>query len=125
MAFDSGKLVSSAIQRIRLTIGDINPEWALLEDDVYEYLLYKNGSDENATAIEALENIINYYSLNPTDEAFGDISGKRFDIRTMERRLKELKSKPSVGKDGVGRVPMMLRSDRKDWNDFNKLFGDS
>ena len=124
MSFDSGKLVSSAIQRIRLTIGDISEDWAILEDDVYEYLLYNNGSDEQAAAIEALENIINYYSLNPTDEAFGDVSGKRFDIRVMEKRLEALKTKSTKDSSGVSRVPIMLRSDRKDWNDFNKIFGE-
>ena len=124
MSFDSGKLVSSAIQRIRLEIGDISSEWPILQDDVYEYLLYKNQSNERNTAIEALENIINYYSLNPTDEAFGSVSGKRFDIRVMEKRLTSLKNKGEAV-SGVGRVPMVVRSDRSNWDDFNKLFGEN
>lgn len=124
MGFDSSKLVSSAVQRIRLSIGDISEELPILADEVYEYLLYENGSDEQATAIAALENIINYFSLNPTDEVFGDISGKRFDVRLMESRLNELRTKTTKDKSGVSRIPMMLRSDRKGWDDFNKLFGD-
>lgn len=124
MSFDSGKLVSSAVQRVRLTIGDISEDFPILSDEVYEYLLYENGSNEQATAVAALENIINYFSLNPTDEVFGDVGGKRFDIRVMEKRLQDLISKPTKDKSGVGRVPILLRSDRKGWDDFNKLFGE-
>lgn len=124
MSFDAGKLVSSAVQRIRLKIGDISEDFPLLTDDVYEYLLYDNGSDELATAIEALESIINYYSLNPTDEVFGDVSGKNFDIHSMEKRLVELKKETTKDSYGVGRVSIILKSDRKGWDDFNKLFGE-
>lgn len=123
MSFNSSTLTSSAISRIRLTIGDISEEWAILEDSVYEYLLLKNGSDEHATAIEALENIIDFYSLNPTNEAFGDVSGSNFSIRTMEKRLDALKARATADSSGVSRIPIMLKTDRKNWDDFGKVFG--
>lgn len=124
MAFDSSKLVSNATDRIRLMIGDINEDYPILDDSVYEYLLYSNGSDELKTAIEALENIINYYSLNPDDEVFGTIAANGYSTEKMERRLTELKLKVTEDASGVRRVPIMLKTDRTSWDDFNKLFGE-
>lgn len=123
MSFDSGTLTTSAITRVRLTVGDISEDWPILEDSVYEYLLLSNNSDEHVAAIEALENIINFYALNPTNETFGDISGSQFNIKVMERRLTNLKL--SNGKVGVQPVPILLKTDRKNWNDFDKIFGGS
>ena len=124
MSFDSGKLVSSATARIRLQIGDVSEDFPILDDSVYEYLLYKNNSDELRTAIEALENIINYYSLNPQDESFGTVSGAGYNPRQMEKRLEDLKGKLVTDSSNVKRVPVMIKTDRTSWNDFNKLFGD-
>lgn len=124
MAFDSADLVTSAVARVRLQVGDID-EWEILEDSVYEFFLAENSGDEIKAAIEALETIINYYSLNPTDETFGQISGSNFSIKTMEGRLKTLREKLVTDTSGNKRVPLVLRSDRKSWSDFNKLFGEN
>lgn len=124
MSFDSGKLVSNAIMRIRLKIGDISEDFPILDDSVYEYLLYKNGSEELTTAIEALENIINYYSLNPTSEVFGNTSSEGYNPRQMEERLTALRAERTQDSEGVKRIPMVLKSDRTGWNDFTKVFGE-
>lgn len=122
MAFDSGTLVSSAISRVRLKVGDINVDYPILDNTVYEYLLYENGSDELDTAIQALENIINYYSLNPTDEVFGLVSGKGYDPKQMEKRLAALKESKYTDTSGSKRIPVMVHSGRSNWDDFDNLF---
>lgn len=122
MAFDSGTLVSSAISRIRLMIGDINVDYPILDNTVYEYLLYSNNSNELDTAIEALESIINYYSLNPTDEVFGLVQGKGYSPRQMEKRLQDLKDSKYTDTSGAKRIPMLVKGGRTDWEDFDNLF---
>ena len=124
MSFESGNLVSNAIQRIRLVIGDIAPEQPILDDSVYNYLLAKNGADEDATAIEALENIINYYSLSPTSEVFGPTSGLQFDIKALERQLVVLKARRYEGKYGIKTIPVVIRAKRSNWDDFDSIFGE-
>lgn len=122
MSFNSNDLVSNAISRIRLVVGDIAEDFPILDDSVYDYLLYKNGSDELDTAIEALENIINYYSLNPSDETFGNVNGSGYNPARMEKRLVALKLQKTEDSKGVGRIPMMLKTDRTSWDDFDKIF---
>lgn len=124
MSFDSGKLTTNPVDRIRLVVGDISPDWDLLDDSIYEYSYYNNNQDEMLTAIDCLENIINYYALNPTDETFGDVDSSIYGISTMEKRLKALKMKQGADKTGTSRIPIMIRGNkRKDWKDFNGLFG--
>jgi len=123
MSFNSDGLTSSAISRVRLTVGDIAEDFPILDDSVYEYLLYKNSENELETAIEALENIINYYSLNPEDETFGNVEGGGYNPQQMEKRLKALKRKRYEDGSKTEKIPMIIKSDRGSWNDFNKLFG--
>ena len=57
MSFNPNALATSPIQRVRLMVGDVRVDDAILEDSVYMYLLQKNGNSEIDTAIEALETI--------------------------------------------------------------------
>lgn len=115
-------LSTSYIARIRLTVGDTDVEYAFLDDSVYEFLYFENAQNELDTAIAALENIINYIALNPTAEALGAVSGSGVTVLTLEARLNELKSRKTKDAKGIKRIPIMIRSDRKDWSDINKLF---
>ncbi len=45
------------------------------------------------------------------------------DLRALERQLDKLKNKLSADKAGTGRLPMIVKSDRGNWDDFNNLFG--
>lgn len=124
MAFDSAGLATNPVDRIRLMVGDISPDWAILDDSIYEYTYYENNQDEYLTAIDCLENIINYYALNPEDETFGDVSSSVYGIGAMEKRLTALKLKKGADATGTNRIPVMIRGNgRKTWDDFDSLFG--
>lgn len=115
-------LATSYTSRIRLLVGDTDLEYSFLEDSVYEYLYFENGQNELDTAIAALENIINYIALNPSSETLGAVSGAGVTVLVLERRLDGLKGRKLKDASGSKRIPIMIRSDRKDWSDINKLF---
>ena len=115
-------LVSNPIERIRLVVGDTDLDYVYLEDSVYEFLYFDNGEDELKTAIAALENIINYLALNPESETLGQVNGKRMSTSFLESRLSNLKAKQTADSNGNARLPMLIRSNRTDWSDINKLF---
>jgi hypothetical protein len=119
--FDPNKLATSAIQRVRLKVGDVL-DYQLLEDSVYQYLLLTNDNNELDTAIEAAENIITYLIMNPTDESVGSVgqsTGKASDFEKVLVRLKQEKEDKTVSK----RIPMIVTSDRSNWNDIDKIYG--
>ena len=121
MSFDPNKLSSDPIQRIRLMVGDTTT-FPMLEDSVYQFLYLSNNNDELATAIEAAESIINSLVLNPLDDSVGTASQKTRTLREMERRLTELQNKKIKDSSGSQRIPVVIRTDRKDWNDINNIF---
>lgn len=115
-------LSNSYIERIRLLVGDTDVEWEYLEDPTYEYLYFDNAQNELLTAVAALENIINYVALNPESETLGQVNGKGMGIDALERRLTSLKIKAANNGADVGKVPIVLRSGRKNWDDFDSIF---
>jgi hypothetical protein len=119
--FDANKLATSAIQRVRLKVGDVL-EYQLLEDSVYQYLLLTNDNDELDTAIEAVETIITYLVMNPTDESVGSVgqsTAKASDFEKILTRLKKEKEDSIVSK----RIPMIVTTDRSNWDDINSIYG--
>lgn len=119
--FDPNKLATSAIQRVRLKVGDVL-EYQLLEDSVYQYLLLTNDNNELDAAIEAVENIITYLIMNPTDESVGSVgqsTSKASDFEKVLVRLKQEKEDKTASK----RIPMIVTSDRSNWNDIDKIYG--
>lgn len=124
MAFNEIDLISSPIARVRLMVGDID-HYEILKDSVYEYFILNTNTEVDA-AIEAMESIVNYYSFNADEEKIGSRTMK-INIRAMERRLDDLKEKRASGdiiNGGQSKLPVMVRSDRKTWKDFNRIFGD-
>lgn len=121
MSFNSGTLVSDPVSRVRLLVGDIVPDYPILDDTTYEYLTLINTSELSA-AIEALEIILNFYSLSPDTEELGGVKGSGISVNRLEKQLTKLKAKFTADKTGTGRVPMVLRSDRKDWSDFDNIW---
>lgn len=115
-------LSNSYIERIRLSVGDTDEDYKFLEDSVYEFLYFENQSNELKTAVAALESIINYISLNPESETLGQVSGKGVNSTWLEQRLTQLLNKANKQGSRYGKVPIVIRSDRKDWNDFGKIF---
>lgn len=111
---------STITGRMRLLTGDYFENEYFLEDDVYLHLYALAGNNELEGAIEALESIINNIALAPKEWRSGDVWEKGQDIKQLERRLIALK----VRKRGV-RVPIVMKSDRRGWGDFEKAFGKS
>ena len=117
-------LITSFVDRIRLTVGDTNPEWYFLEDHVYEWCYYENDSNELKAAIAALEYILNYVSLNPEDETLGQVAAKGMSTSVLERRLADLKQKDALSgkKAAAGAIPMIVHGGRNGWDDVDKIF---
>lgn len=122
MSFNPNALATSPIQRVRLLVGDVL-DFPLLEDSVYQYLILKNDSVEIDAAIEACENIINMLVFNPTDEDIGQVGQKTRSVSDFRNILQNLKDQKFLDANKTKRIPMMVRSDRKDWSDFDKLYG--
>lgn len=120
--FDSDKLSTDPIQRIRLMVGDIT-EFPLLEDSVYEYLYYVNDTNEVKTAIEALNNIITALVTNPADERIGSIDVKTSTLQMLTDNLRRLEDKEYEDKQGVKRIPMKV-SKATAWTGLDLLYGD-
>ena len=48
----------SEINKVRLEVGDIDAEFEILPDDVYQYLLDKNSNNIRASAMDAAKSIL-------------------------------------------------------------------
>ena len=54
----------SAIQQLRLIVGDVSTDYPFLDDNTYTWLL-ETYPTQNEAAVEALEMIINQIALSP------------------------------------------------------------
>lgn len=107
-------------EQVRLNIGDTNPDEPYLEDSVITFLLTENGNDVIEASIEALTAIINQIALQPDRWRIGDAEEYKASVDELEGRLQDLISKRNAKKYTA--IPMILHTDRKDWNDINKIF---
>jgi len=108
------------LQKLKLLVGDVALDFPFLADDTYNWLLELYPNDLNKAAAEALEMIINQISLAPQSVRTEDITEVAPLVASLEIRLNSLKAKAnSVGK----KFPMIIKSDRTDWDDINSLYG--
>lgn len=105
------------VDRVKLLVGDFIADEPFLTDSIYLWLLAENANDELATAISALDRIINYIALSPTEWRIGDASETSASVTILERRRAELLR--SQGKA----APILVHSDRRNWCDFDDAFG--
>lgn len=117
MSFNSGNLVTSSTDRVRLLVGDIS-EIPFLDDTVYEYTV-ANSSSELIAAITILESIISIILLDPLDTQTGDASQGRAQLAALEKKLIELKAKRNQDSSGVSKVPIRIHAGRQSWSDFD------
>lgn len=61
------------IEQVRLNVGDNNPEFQILPDDVYEWLLTKYNSNVNRSSLDAARYILFELPKIPTRERTGQI----------------------------------------------------
>lgn len=105
------------VDRMRLLTGDFIEDEPYLDDDIYMWFYEENGNSEVDGAVEALEAIINNISLSPARWQIGDASETGPALEALEKRLLSLKAKRSGSK-----VPVVIKSDRKNWCDFESAF---
>lgn len=115
----------SEIIQVRLLVGDVAQDLPYLEDSTYQWLLDSTAGDNAIlrVAVEALEMIINQIALSPQSVRTEDITEVGPLVVALEKRLDSLKAKRDVkGRVDTG-FPMLIKSDRKNWDDLNELFG--
>ena len=117
--FDAGDLATDGVARVRLLTGDIG-DVPILDDNVYEFQLLSYGNELDA-AIECLENIISYITVNPQQEKIGNVTYSNYDVKAFEQRRKELINKKVNDGKTTNAIPVVVRSDRKSWCDFDFL----
>ena len=108
----------SAIQQLRLIVGDVSTDFPFLDDNTYTWLL-ETCPTQNSAAVEALEMIINQIALSPQSIKTDAVTEVGPLVASLEKRLSSLKAKKQINATGF---PMIVKSDRTSWDDFNSLF---
>ena len=108
------------VSQMRLNTGDFLEDELYLEDAIYVFFYNQTGNSVIDGSIQALEAIIANIALSPTKWAIGDASETAPRVVELNDRLVALKQRKSNNK-----VPVIINSDRKNWCDFNKAFGDN
>ena len=111
----------TAITQLRLMVGDTSADFVWLADETYKWLLETHSLPIDA-AIEALEMIINQVALSPQYVKSEDISEEGPVIHSLERRLLALKQKKSLMAAATKGFPIIVHSDRSNWDDINSIF---
>lgn len=109
---------TTIVGQMRLNTGDFIEDEPYLTDTIYLYFYEKNGNSIVDGSIEALESIINYIALTPQSWTLGESKETQASVSSLNKRLESLKLKR---KSSV--TPIIVKSDRKDWNDFERAFG--
>lgn len=103
--------------RMRFLTGDYIIDEPYLEDAIYLHLYAQEGSSEIDGAVAALESIINNIALSPAKWRSDGVWEEKQSLAALEERLKSLKAKQRGNK-----IPIVMSSDRKNWDDFDKVF---
>lgn len=116
------------VNQIRLMVGDTSQDLPYLSDETYEWILESNAGSNYLLncACEALEMIINQIALSPQSIKTEEITEIGPLVSALESRLNSLKAKrdAAAAQYGFGKsFPMLVKSDRKNWNDLDELFG--
>ena len=80
----------TAINQLRLMVGDTSTDFVWLADETYKWLIETHSSQLGA-AIKALEMIINQVALSPQSVQTEDLKETGPMVEALERRLKALK----------------------------------
>lgn len=115
-------LATDAIARVRLLTGDLEETDPILDDGTYEYILLNNNSNELDTAIECLEVILTYLTVNPAWQELGSVSYRNMNLEMVESRIANLKQRKTLDAAKSKKIPIMVRTDRKNWNDIDAIF---
>jgi len=111
----------TAINQLRLMVGDTSADFVFLADETYEWIIETHPVQIDA-AIEALEMIINQVALSPQSVKTEDLSEVGPMVEALERRLKALKEKKASNLSGTKGFPMIIKSDRSNWDDIDSIY---
>lgn len=106
------------VDLMRLNTGDFIEDEPYLDDAIYIHFYTEANNSIVDGSILALECIINNIALTPQSWRIGDASETAPLVSALQERLESLKQKRTNA-----RVPILLKSDRKNWEDFEKAFG--
>ena len=106
------------VSQMRLNTGDFLEDELYLDDAVYVHFYNQAGNSVIDGSILALEAIIANIALTPLKWSIGEASETAPQITQLNDRLVALKQRKTNNK-----VPMILKSDRKKWCYFDKVFG--
>lgn len=118
-------VILTDLNRVRLLVGDTAQDLPYLADDTYTWLLETYAGNTNyilQAAVASLEMIINQIALSPQSIKTEEIQEVGPLVAALEKRLDSLK-KQRDAKTTVARFPMLVKSDRADWDDLDNLFG--
>lgn len=105
------------VSQMRLNTGDFIEDEPYLSDAIYVHFYKQAGNSVIDGSILALESIINNIALSPMKWQIGDASETRPLVETLNDRLTALRERRTNAK-----VPLLIKSDRKNWCDFDKAF---
>lgn len=106
------------VDQMRLNTGDFMEDELYLDDAIYVHFYRQAGSSVIDGSILALEAIIANIALTPLKWSIGDASETAPQVVQLNERLVALKQRKTNNK-----APILLKSDRKTWCDFDKVFG--
>lgn len=106
------------VDQMRLNTGDFIEDELFLDDAIYVHFYSQAGSSVIDGSILALEAIIANIALSPIKWTIGDASETAASVVQLNERLISLKQRKNSNK-----VPVIIKSDRKTWCDFDKVFG--
>lgn len=78
-----------AVDRVRLSIGDTDPDALILSNDLYEYFLLSNNDKEGQATISALKHLVAKYAKY-IDEETGDVDIKLSQLYKQYKNLLDL-----------------------------------
>lgn len=111
---------NTIVGQMRILTGDYDngTDDLYLPDSVYLFLYAQENNSIKDGAIMALESIIANISLRPNSLTNGDsnesYTGVVYNLNKRLERLKNEKAKTVV--------PVLIKSDRKNWDDFNSIW---
>lgn len=120
MSFRSTTLNVNIRNRVRLLVGDVaDIPW--LDDGVYNYVIDQNNGDELKAAYDVLRYVESRITLEPSTSVANGYEETRPMLLYIEKRKKELEV-DIAKRDGTYAIPVVVRTDRKNWNDIDIIF---
>lgn len=124
----TGNPLTNPVDELRLKLGDIDPDFPLMEDTEYQYFITKNGADQIQALLSAAQSLL-FYISRYTRERTGMI--EVYGAEAFQNYLdayKQLVKNPN-GISGLNPIPFYggiskadIRANRADFDVVNPAF---